>query len=123
MKQGKPALERGETLRQLLEIRSDHPLQGRTLRDHLEHFDERLDDWAATSERRNIVQDYIGPHGGIGGLPDSDRMRAFDPDSCTLTFRGETYHVQPLVTAIDELVPVVAQKEEELRHSPPDHQP
>lgn len=111
---------RGQKLRELLKIRSnDHPLKSRTLRDHLEHFDERLDNWATTSEHRNILQDYIGPPGGIVGLEASDRMREFDPASTNVTFCGETYNVQALVTAIEELTATAKQKVEEIWHSPP----
>jgi len=37
---------RGAILRSSLAIPADHPIKSRTLRDHLEHFDERLDEWA-----------------------------------------------------------------------------
>ena len=112
---------RGQTLRELLEIgNGEHPLKGRTLRDHLQHFDERLDDWTVTSRNVNIMQDYIGPPGSVVvGLDDSDRMRGFDPGSANLTFRGETYNVQTLVTAIDALKPIAERKEKELWRSLP----
>jgi hypothetical protein len=43
------AKNRGDHLRARLEINESHILKSRTLRDHLEHYDERLDDWAETS--------------------------------------------------------------------------
>jgi hypothetical protein len=45
---------RAETIQEELVLQnSEHPLKDRSLRDHLEHFDERLDSWQQTSERRN----------------------------------------------------------------------
>src|SRR4030067_1143791 len=41
----KRAKQRGAHLRNSLEIDDVHSLKERTLRDHFEHFDERLDDW------------------------------------------------------------------------------
>jgi hypothetical protein len=100
----KSIMSRGRTLRQLVNVPdAGHPLQKRTLRDHIEHFDERLDDWQATSKRRNIVQDLIGPHNSITGIDDSDRMRAFDPSTKEFNFRGESYDLQKIVTAIAQV--------------------
>src|SRR5690606_17208122 len=41
--------ERGKTLLELFELDDKSPLKSRVLRDHLEHYDERLDDWSNTS--------------------------------------------------------------------------
>src|SRR5687768_13411075 len=38
------AIERGQHLCSSLGVNDRHVLRGRTLRDHLEHYDERLDD-------------------------------------------------------------------------------
>lgn len=96
--------ERGHGLRAPLGLpERHHPLKGRSLRDHLEHFDERLDDWQETSIRRNIVQDFIGPPGSISGIDDADMMRWFDPTTSTFRFRGSIFELQPLVTALEML--------------------
>jgi len=107
--------ERGRSLLALFELDDSSPLKSRVLRDHLEHYDERLDHWSNTSERRNIASDTIGPPNAIGGLDPSDTMRWFDPTTNAFRFRGEEYALQPLVTAVDQLVPKAASLEESLR--------
>lgn len=45
------ARERGRRLRQLTGIADNHALKSRALRNHVEHMDERLDNWTANSPR------------------------------------------------------------------------
>jgi hypothetical protein len=73
------------------------------LRDHLEHFDERLDHWERTSKRRNFVQDMIGPKNAIAGLEESDMMRWFDNSTLHFRFRGEEFDLQLLARSIEEV--------------------
>lgn len=81
----------------------NHVLKSRTLRDHLEHFDERIDYWVQTSERMNYVQDFIGPKGAIAGVDDSDMMRQYDPAIAEFTFRGETYRLSDLSAGLKDI--------------------
>lgn len=78
----KRAKQRGAFLRNSLKIPDAHVLHNRTIRDHLEHFDDRLDDWVENSPHRNIVDYMIGPRSAIGGsaINDKDIMRLYDPD-------------------------------------------
>ena len=100
--------ERGRLLRQRVGLPDDnHPLKNRTLRDHLEHFDERIDDWRETSVRKNYVQDIVGPKGMIVGLEEEDMMRWYDPSQKRFIFRGEDFNIQDLVAAIDQLQPLL----------------
>jgi|SRR5690554_246440 len=99
-----PRVNRASVLKEFLEIEEDHILRQRTLRDHLEHYDERLDDWSANSERRNIVTDMIGDPAGIVGIDDRDRMRNFNPNGAEYIFRGERFNVQAIASAIESLL-------------------
>jgi hypothetical protein len=107
-------VQRASCLRDLYKLEDDNCLRNRTLRDHLEHYDERLDHWRQTSEHRNIASDTIGPPNSIIGLTATDLMRWFDPSSNSFRFRGEEYNLQELATAIDRLLPMSVQLEEEL---------
>ena len=98
-------IDRGTCLRALFELDESSPLKSRVLRDHLEHYDERLDHWSSTSERRNIASDTIGPPNAIVGLDPSDTMRWFDPTANAFRFRGEEYALQPLATAVNQVLP------------------
>jgi hypothetical protein len=107
--------DRGESLRALFSLTDVSPLKDRTLRDHLEHYDERLDDWQRTSKNRNIASDNIGPRGAISGLSETDQMRWFDPTTNRFSFRGEEYDLQELATSVDRLLPLAAELLSQLR--------
>ncbi len=94
---------RGEELRQSLAVAGDSILAPRTFRNHFEHFDERLEQWAASSQRKNFADSNVGPPGMISGLEPGDYLRNLDTTQCAVTFRGDTYHLTPLVAAVKEL--------------------
>jgi len=112
----KRAHRRGQFLRDLLDLPSGHPVQDRTLRDHFEHFDERLDGWAENSKNRNIVQRFIGPRTAIGGdaIQDSDIIHHYDPQTKIFGFRGEKFDIQALATGLDGIYKKTTQKLDEL---------
>lgn len=102
---GKSATERGQTLRSMFAIPDDSPLAPRTFRNHFEHFDERLEEWAGASRRKNFVDSCIGPPGMIVGIEEEDYLRNLDTQSLSLTFRGDKYAIRPVVAAIERLYP------------------
>lgn len=110
------AQRRGEALRKTLSIPCGHAIQSRTLRDHFEHFDERLDDWAERSKNRNIVRRFIGPRAAIGGdaIQDQDIIDHYDPATRTYSFRGEAFDIQALAAGIDDLYRRIAGRLAEL---------
>ena len=94
---------RGRHLREILGIgEQSHPLRNRTLRDHLEHFDERIDKWAAGGGRV-FAHDIIGPLTLISGLNPQDRMRWYDSENATMNFRGESYDIKEVVGAVQDI--------------------
>jgi hypothetical protein len=95
--------ERGHELRAGLEVEESSPLKPRTFRNHFEHFDERLEQWVASPEPRTLTDLYIGPEGAISGLELDTRLRHFDPATFTVTFRGDTYRLQPIIEAIQAI--------------------
>lgn len=101
----KRAQRRGQALRDILSLKSGHPIQDRTLRDHFEHFDERLDDWAEHSRNRNIVDRFIGSRNAIAGdaIGDADIIRHYDPARKVFSFRGEAFDIQALASGLDDI--------------------
>ena len=71
----KRAVLRATELRNELGLPKEHILKSRKLRNHLEHFDERIDDWEEHSKNKNFAQDYIGPPNAIAGIARTDSMR------------------------------------------------
>lgn len=103
---------RGDHLRQILAVPHSHALRARTLRDHLEHFDYRLDDWAESSRDKIVVDHHVGPRASIGGdvISDADILRLFDPATSAFVFRGETFNIQDLADGIVDIRERVAQR-------------
>jgi hypothetical protein len=101
----KRAKQRGAHLRRTLKVDDTHMLRTRALRDHFEHLDERLDDWAETSAYRNIVDNMIGPRTAIWGdsIRDQDIIRMFDPSTELFVFRGEQFDVRALVNGLTDV--------------------
>ncbi len=99
------ALDRGAHLRAVLTVPEDHPVRSRKLRNHLEHYDERLDAWIQESQHHNIATDIVGPVGSFGGtkMSQSDVFRQFDPATCSFIFRGEEFSIQRLVEGVNDL--------------------
>lgn len=105
--QRKQSADRGTDLRNVLAVKEDSPLQARTVRNHLEHFDERLESWAADPVRlaRNVVVDraFLDASGihieGEGG----QMFRKFDPIAMTVSFHRDEVHLPTLIDAIEAL--------------------
>ncbi len=103
-KAANPKNSRAEELRQAVGLpETGHVLCSRKLRDHLEHFDERLDEWQARSPRRNYFHDTIGVRAALHGVDDCDIMRWYDPNANHLLFRGDTFEIPALVAAVEEV--------------------
>lgn len=83
----KRAKQRGAHLKEKLGVLDGHVLQNRNLRDHFEHFDERLDDWAEKSAHKRIVDNMIGPRSAFGKVVrDDEIMRMYDPAKKEIVF-------------------------------------
>jgi hypothetical protein len=71
----------------------------RDARNHLEHFDERLDSWVREYDGYAFFDMNIIT--GCKGFPDRAYLRALDGD--TFKFYGESYPLGPLRDAVDIL--------------------
>lgn len=94
---------RGTELRASLSVGNDSPLRPLKFRNHFEHFDERLERWAESSERHSFVDSNVGPPGMIQGPAPGDYLRNFDNVGFAVTYRGDTYQLGPVVQAIRDL--------------------
>lgn len=100
---GAQSLARGDYLRKTIEIADAHPLHDRTLRNHLEHFDERLDEFLVARGTGNMIDNIVGSPRAIGGssFKDSDVLRAYDPSTGEMWFRGERFELGELYASMD----------------------
>lgn len=107
---------RARALKEEYSLKENNALKNRNLRDHLEHYDERLDHWSKNSKNKNIATTNIGPLGSISPSPDlSDNMRQFDDARKIYRFRGEDYDLQSIADAIGEILLLSQNLKEKLR--------
>lgn len=111
----KRSQQRGHYLRGALEIGENHPIQSRTLRDHFEHFDERLDDWAEKSKNRVIIGALYGDRSTIEGVEDDDIILHYDPATKIFAFRGEKFDMQNLVDGIVDILSRIQTRQEAIK--------
>lgn len=106
------AQARGLHLRTVLGVDDTHALRARTLRDHLEHFDERLDRWSQETTHGAIIDLHIGPTSVIGGpaVGRGDFLRVYEPERKVFTFRGDEFDMQALVTGLEGLKAVALKR-------------
>lgn len=96
-------LNRAEHLRTKLVIADGNPLQSRSLRDYLEHFDERLDVHLRGGIVGQIVPSFVGysPQ-SESGVP-LHVFRAFYIDKGLFKTLADSYEIQPLVDEIHRI--------------------
>jgi hypothetical protein len=71
----------------------------RKLRNHLEHFDERLDTWIQNHDGNTFFDNNIVT--GAKGFPEKAFLRALDGD--VYKFYGDSFSLVPIFEAIDKL--------------------
>jgi hypothetical protein len=86
---------RGAELRDAFQIADDNPLRNRDLRNAIEHFDERLDDYLGDGIFGNILPEYIGPAPESDGPP-FHIFRAYYVDTVQFRLLDKTYDIQPI---------------------------
>ena len=106
---GRLAVER-EPLWISLGITDTNPMANTDLRNHLEHYDERLDRWYTNSASHNHVDYIIGPSNTVVGVDPTDIFRHFDPSSGDVIFWGEHYSIPTLIAEVQRLLPMAEQK-------------
>lgn len=92
-------------LRDSLGVRDDSPLHAlSTLRNHFEHYDERIDRWHETSQAHNFLDRFLGSPESVAGLADIERFR--DPATASVYFWGERFDLQPIAKEVDRLLTI-----------------
>ena len=95
-----------ETRSEILEalgLPSELSLRNRRLRNHLEHYDERLEEWYRESKYHIYVDLNLVPPNAIAGIDPRDMLRNLDPTTLRFLFRGEEYDLKRLYQEIDTI--------------------
>jgi len=103
---GKLAAER-KPLRDSIGVEDTSPLRQTSMRNHYEHFDERLDEWWKNSKQHNIADRLIGPMGMIGGIDPLDSFRQYDPTTGDLIFWGDRFNILKITEEALRLLPAL----------------
>lgn len=101
---------RGVWLRSVFEVKEDSPLKNRDIRNHFEHFDERLDKWETAGLSAGFADELVVFPGQMdpasSGLPLRSCMRVFYVSDMSASFYGRRYHIQPVVDEVNRILPV-----------------
>jgi hypothetical protein len=97
-----PHSARAVHLRAGLGIREESPLRDRDLRNQMEHFDEKLDQFCQGTVVGNILPQYVGPFPGEPRVP-RHIFRAYYTDQAVFEVLGRRYSMQPIVDEIAAL--------------------
>jgi hypothetical protein len=97
---------RRQDLRKFLTLDDSSPIASRKFRNHFEHYDFRIEEWAKKAQTKGIIDSNIGPPTSVIIHPPNKYayMRNFDPSKFILHFRDEEYEIKPVVTAIQDLL-------------------
>jgi len=86
---------RGEHLRKAFGVTHENPLRSRDLRNAMEHFDEKLDQYLSTGVVGNILPQYFGPLITNDGVS-NHVFRAYYTDVRQYELLGKRYEVEPI---------------------------
>ncbi len=93
---------RGDFLRRALGITDDNPLKSRDLRNSIEHFDEKLDQYFFAGIVGYVLPQYLGPLPTDNGVP-SHIFRAYYIDIGQFELLGKRYEIEPIAKEIQRL--------------------
>ncbi len=99
----KSAQTRAAQLRAVIGASAAAPEGLRDVRNGFEHFDERIDEWRATSANHNFVDTLVGPLSSIGGVDRGDIARHFDPQTGELGVFGKITSVPTVLLELEQV--------------------
>ena len=109
-----PDISIRDELRKLLGINDSSIYKSREFRDHFEHYDLRIEEWARNTTDGLIVDSNVVPSYLIAGYTKESTMRNFDPETQELSFHNRKYDIRSVVNTIQTLLENTNQVESEL---------
>ena len=97
---------RRKALRTLLSVDDSSPIKEKEFRNHFEHYDSRIENWAKHYESKTIYDSNIGSIDSVvlGVSNTSFYMRNFDPYRFVLYIGGQKYEINRVVAAVKDLL-------------------
>jgi hypothetical protein len=93
--------ERGKRLRELLKVDDNNILSDRSLRNHFEHYDDRIEKWFKQQSSSVYSDLVIDPFKSMRGNFLVNYHREYDPLTQTLTFRGESFDLGAMLKELE----------------------
>jgi hypothetical protein len=90
---------RADHLKRAFSVTESSPLYDRNLRNAIEHFDERLDNYLSSGIVGCIFPEFVGPRPAEDGIP-GHYFRAYFIDDGVFRLLDEEYPVEPLANEI-----------------------
>ena len=101
--QEKKYAARGKRLRELLKVDDNNILSDRSLRNHFEHYDDRIEKWFKGKTSAVYSDLAIDPLKSMRRNFPTNHHRAYDPLTQTLTFRGESFDLAAVLKELKEI--------------------
>lgn len=117
--QGGKLAEQREPLRASLQVDDTSPLRDVVMRNHFEHYDERLNHWWEDSDAHNYLDMSVMPAGAVQGMADGDMFRMFDPPTGDIVFWGQRFNVTALANEASRLLPIASAEARKPHWEPP----
>jgi len=97
-------LIRGKRLRLAFELRENSPLRNRNLRDALEHFDERLDQYLLSFPVGQFFPTPLIGDSKIADEPTSNIFKLVDPERNNFVLLDEKYQFSAIRNEVDKIL-------------------
>jgi hypothetical protein len=110
---------RGRELRKMFRATEDSPLKSRSLRNMIEHFDEKLDHYLAKGIVGHVIPHYFGPEGDSSGVP-RHCFRAYFINVGVFEILGKRYEIEPIAKELYRLNKLVNEQLGTQPVTPPD---
>ncbi len=94
-------------LQKSLFISNDSLLYDVEMRNHFDHFDDRIDTWWKSSECQNYADLLIGHSDMIKGIAPSDEFRGFDPNTGEIRFNRKKFNLYKLLEEVGRIYLIV----------------
>jgi hypothetical protein len=92
-------------LRDSIGIKNTSVFKTTSMRNHFEHFDERLDKWWKESQRHNNFDFSVMPKSSVKGIDPIDWFRVFDPSSGDMYFWNQEFNIKDIISEVQSFLP------------------
>ena len=93
-----------QPLRDSIGVTDDSPLKQVWMRNHFEHYDERIDEWQVKSKNHNYNDLELGTAAN-SPFDEIDMFRSYDPKTGNLGFWGQSFDTRAVIAEIQRILP------------------